>query len=111
MIDKLELLLALAKERHFGRAAEKDGGFSWEKTYLADALIALVLLVLLVVMREPHPSAGAGPLGIPRPQVPKEIRGRFVFAVIGAGAAWAVLTGSPGGRRGPAPSRRRACRC
>ncbi|WP_439678312.1 MFS transporter [Embleya sp. MST-111070] len=59
--------------------------------YLADALIALVLLVLLVVMREPHPSAGAAPLGIPRPQVPREIRGRFVFAVIGAGAAWAVL--------------------
>jgi S-adenosylmethionine synthetase len=23
---------------HFGRAAEKDGGFSWEKTDLADAL-------------------------------------------------------------------------
>lgn len=59
--------------------------------YLADALIALVLLVLLLVMREPHPSAGAAPLGIPRPQVPREIRGRFVFAVIGAGAAWAVL--------------------
>ncbi|MFH0180235.1 MFS transporter [Streptomyces cacaoi] len=59
--------------------------------YLADALIALVLLVLLLVMREPHPSAGAAPLGIPRPQVPKEIRGRFVFSVIGAGAAWAVL--------------------
>ncbi|MEW1717939.1 MFS transporter [Streptomyces sp. NPDC093109] len=59
--------------------------------YLADALIALVLFVLLLVMREPHPSAGAAPLGIPRPQVPKEIRGRFVFAVIGAGAAWAVL--------------------
>ncbi|MEW2296198.1 MFS transporter [Streptomyces sp. NPDC006743] len=59
--------------------------------YLADALIALVLLVLLLVMREPHPSAGATPLGIPRPQVPREIRGRFVFAVIGAGAAWAVL--------------------
>jgi MFS family permease len=59
--------------------------------YLAAALIALVLLVLLAVMREPHPSAGAAPLGIPRPQVPKEIRGHFVFAVIGAGAAWAVL--------------------
>ncbi|MFE4450645.1 MFS transporter [Streptomyces sp. NPDC056796] len=59
--------------------------------YLADALIALVLLVLLLVMREPHPSAGAVPLGIPRPQVPREIRGRFVFSVIGAGAAWAVL--------------------
>ncbi|MEV5706864.1 MFS transporter [Actinoallomurus sp. NPDC052274] len=59
--------------------------------YLADALIALVLFVLLLVMREPHPAAGAAPLGIPRPQVPKEIRGRFVFAVIGAGAAWAVL--------------------
>ncbi|MFI5476538.1 MFS transporter [Streptomyces cacaoi] len=59
--------------------------------YLTDALIALVLLVLLLVMREPHPSAGAAPLGIPRPQVPKEIRGRFVFSVIGAGAAWAVL--------------------
>ncbi|MEU6029960.1 MFS transporter [Streptomyces tauricus] len=59
--------------------------------YLADALIALVLLVLLLVMREPHPSAGAAPLGIPRPQVPEEIRGRFLFSVIGAGAAWAVL--------------------
>ncbi|MEU7324595.1 MFS transporter [Streptomyces griseoviridis] len=59
--------------------------------YLADALIAVVLFVLLLVMREPHPSAGAAPLGIPRPQVPREIRGRFVFAVIGAGAAWAVL--------------------
>ncbi|MFI1586111.1 MFS transporter [Embleya sp. NPDC020630] len=59
--------------------------------YLADALIALVLLVLLLAMCEPHPSAGAVPLGIPRPQVPREIRGRFVFAVIGAGAAWAVL--------------------
>ena len=59
--------------------------------YLADAFIALVLFVLLLVMREPHPSAGAAPLGIPRPNVPKEIRGRFVFAVIGAGAAWAVL--------------------
>ncbi|WP_409055014.1 MFS transporter [Streptomyces sp. SYP-A7185] len=59
--------------------------------YLADALIALVLLVLLVVMREPHSSAGTAPLGIPRPQVPREIRGHFVFAVIGAGAAWAVL--------------------
>ncbi|MEV1026504.1 MFS transporter [Streptomyces sp. NPDC050264] len=42
--------------------------------YLADALIALVLLALLLVMREPHPSAGAKPLGIPRPHVPKEIR-------------------------------------
>ncbi|MFD6278012.1 MFS transporter [Streptomyces sp. NPDC060209] len=59
--------------------------------YLADALIALVLLVLLVVMREPHPSAGTAPLRVPRPHVPKEIRGRFVFAAIGAGAAWAVL--------------------
>ncbi|WP_435133816.1 MFS transporter [Actinacidiphila sp. bgisy144] len=59
--------------------------------YLADAAIALVLLVLLLAMREPHPSAGAAPLGIPRPQVPREIRGRFVFAVIGASAAWAVL--------------------
>ncbi|MDT0411111.1 MULTISPECIES: MFS transporter [Streptomyces] len=59
--------------------------------YLADAFIALVLFVLLLVMREPHPSVGAAPLGIPRPNVPKEIRGRFVFAVIGAGAAWAVL--------------------
>ncbi|OPC79271.1 MFS transporter [Embleya scabrispora] len=59
--------------------------------YLADALIAVVLFILLVAMREPHPSAGAAPLEIPRPQVPKEIRGRFVFAVIGAGAAWSVL--------------------
>ncbi|MFI8845457.1 MFS transporter [Streptomyces sp. NPDC053780] len=59
--------------------------------YLADALIALVLLVLLAVMREPHPSPGGAPLGIPRPRVPKEIRGRFVFSVLGAGAAWAVL--------------------
>ncbi|MCU4749883.1 MULTISPECIES: MFS transporter [unclassified Streptomyces] len=59
--------------------------------YLADALIALVLLALLAVMREPHPGAGAAPLRIPRPRVPKEIRSRFVFSVIGAGAAWAVL--------------------
>ncbi|MFC8715055.1 MULTISPECIES: MFS transporter [unclassified Streptomyces] len=59
--------------------------------YLADALIGLVLLVLLLVMREPHSSAGTAPLGIPRPQVPEEIRGRFAFAVLGAGAAWAVL--------------------
>ncbi|MCF6469405.1 MFS transporter [Nonomuraea sp. MG754425] len=59
--------------------------------YLADALIAFVLFVLLLVMREPHASASGAPLGIPRPQVPKEIRGRFAFAVLGAGAAWAVL--------------------
>ncbi|GAA2597505.1 MULTISPECIES: MFS transporter [Streptomyces] len=59
--------------------------------YLADGLVAVALLVLLAVMREPHPSVGAAPLGIPRPQVPKEIRQRFTFAVIGAGAAWAVL--------------------
>ncbi|MFC4326331.1 hypothetical protein ACFPC0_00505 [Streptomyces andamanensis] len=42
-------------------------------------------------MREPHTSPGTAPLGIPRPQVPQEIRGRFVLAVLGAGAAWAVL--------------------
>jgi S-adenosylmethionine synthetase len=24
--------------RHFGRAPDKDGGFSWEKTDLADAI-------------------------------------------------------------------------
>ncbi|MYS77887.1 MFS transporter, partial [Streptomyces sp. SID5926] len=59
--------------------------------YLTDALIGLVLLVLLLVMREPHPSPGNAPLGIPRPQVPAEMRGRFTFSVLGAGAAWAVL--------------------
>ncbi|MEU1048458.1 MFS transporter [Streptomyces sp. NPDC005897] len=59
--------------------------------YLTDALIGLVLFVLLLVMREPHPSPGTAPLGIPRPQVPREMRGRFTFAVMGAGAAWAVL--------------------
>lgn len=59
--------------------------------YLADGFIALVLLVLMVRMREPHPGAGAAPLRVPRPEVPREMRGRFVFAVTGAGAAWAVL--------------------
>ncbi|MFJ6850347.1 hypothetical protein ACIQM3_07355 [Streptomyces sp. NPDC091271] len=42
-------------------------------------------------MREPHPSAGAATIGIPRPQAAKEIRGRFISSVIGAGATWAVL--------------------
>ncbi|MFE9366284.1 MFS transporter [Streptomyces sp. NPDC006978] len=75
-----------------GTAALAQNGFHpLLLPYLADALIALVLLVLLVVMREPHPSAGTATLRVPRPHVPKEIRGRFVFAVLGAGAAWAVL--------------------
>lgn len=59
--------------------------------YLADALIAFILLILIVRMREPHPSISTAPLRIPRPEVPGEIRGRFTFAVIGASAAWAVL--------------------
>ena len=29
---------ALARHGHFGRAAEADGGFSWERTDLVEAL-------------------------------------------------------------------------
>ena len=41
MLDKLELLLALAKERHFGRAAEGDM-FPWERLDLVEDLKAAV---------------------------------------------------------------------
>ena len=42
---------------HFGRAPEKDGGFSWEKTDLADALKRACLIFFVI----PGRSAGANP--------------------------------------------------
>ena len=42
LVRRLGHFLAVAEEGHFGRAADKDGGFSWEKTDLVKALKAAV---------------------------------------------------------------------
>ncbi|WP_058234196.1 MFS transporter [Devriesea agamarum] len=63
--------------------------------YLLLLALTLTALIAVIAMHEPHaaqPARGAGNrIHLPRPQVPAQMRGRFIFAATGAGAAWAVL--------------------
>lgn len=59
--------------------------------YAVLATILLVLLLALLMMREPHVTDRAATLNIARPRVPREIAGHFRFAALGVMAAWSVL--------------------
>lgn len=62
--------------------------------YVLFAALTFAALLAVVAMREPRPGNAAEAetrLRLPRPDVPPQVRRRFIFAVTGAGAAWAVL--------------------
>jgi MFS family permease len=50
-----------------------------------------VVGVGIVALREPHSARTRGPIRIAKPAVPREIRGDFWFAALGAMASWSVL--------------------
>jgi MFS family permease len=59
--------------------------------YAVVAVICAVVGVGVVALREPHTARTRGPIRIARPAVPREIRGDFWFAALGAMASWSVL--------------------
>jgi MFS family permease len=59
--------------------------------YAVVAVICAVVGVGVVALREPHSARTRGPIRIARPAVPREIRGDFWFAALGAMASWSVL--------------------
>lgn len=63
--------------------------------YVLFGMISLAVGLAVLAMKEPHPvrkkSHHSGGLSIPRPHVPASVRARFLFAVGGAGTAWALL--------------------
>lgn len=59
--------------------------------YIVDAVLAILLLLCVLGMRETHQPAEVTPLRITRPGVPRDERREFLFAATGASAAWAVL--------------------
>lgn len=59
--------------------------------YAALAGLVLVLLLAVVVMREPHADDRATRLNVARPRVPREIAGHFRFSALGVMASWSVL--------------------
>jgi MFS family permease len=59
--------------------------------YAVVAVICAVVGVGVIALREPHSARTRGPIRIARPAVPREIRGDFWFAALGAMASWSVL--------------------
>lgn len=59
--------------------------------YAVLTAIVLVLLLALLVMREPHTTDRAVTLAIARPRVPSSIAAHFRFSALGVMAAWSVL--------------------
>jgi MFS family permease len=59
--------------------------------YAVVAVICAVVGVGVVALREPHTTRTRGPIRIAKPAVPREIRGDFWFAALGAMASWSVL--------------------
>lgn len=59
--------------------------------YAILAGIVAVLLLGLLVMREPHTQERAVRLHVARPRVPAEIAGHFRFSALGVMASWSVL--------------------
>lgn len=59
--------------------------------YAVLTAIVLVLLLALLVMREPHTTDRTVTLAIARPRVPSSIAGHFRFSALGVMAAWSVL--------------------
>ncbi len=59
--------------------------------YAILAGIVAVLLLGLLVMREPHTEERAVRLHVARPRVPREIAAHFRFSALGVMASWSVL--------------------
>jgi hypothetical protein len=59
--------------------------------YAVLAGIIALLLVAVVVMREPHTDERATRLHVARPRVPREIAHHFRFSALGVMASWSVL--------------------
>jgi hypothetical protein len=56
--------------------------------YAVVAVICAVVGIGVVALREPHSARTRGPIRIAKPAVPREIRGDFWFAALGAMASW-----------------------
>jgi MFS family permease len=59
--------------------------------YAVLAAVVAVLLLAVVVMREPHTDERATRLHVARPRVPREIAHHFRFSALGVMASWSVL--------------------
>jgi MFS family permease len=59
--------------------------------YAVVAVVCAVVGVGIIALREPHTAPTRGPIRIAKPAVPREIRGDFWFAALGAMASWSVL--------------------
>jgi MFS family permease len=59
--------------------------------YAVVAVVCAVVGVGIIALREPHTARTRGPIRIAKPAVPREIRGDFWFAALGAMASWSVL--------------------